>query len=57
MTKYLLETSTCSYLMANHTRVRDRLISAQSTDYPFTYPIMRGEILFGVELLPVGRRR
>ena len=57
MTKYLLETSTCSYLMANHTRIRDRLTSAQSTDYPFTCPIVRGEILFGVELLPVGRRR
>ena len=57
MTKYLLETSTCSYLMANHTRVKDQLISAQSTDYPFTCPIVRGEILFGVELLPVGRRR
>ena len=57
MTKYLLETSTCSYLMANHTRVKDHLTSAQVTDYPFTCPIVRGEILFGVELLPVGRRR
>ena len=57
MTKYLLETSTCSYLMANHTQVKDRLTSAQVTDYPFTCPIVRGEILFGVELLPVGRRR
>ena len=57
MTKYLLETSTCSYLMANHIRVKDRLTSAQVTDYPFTCPIVRGEILFGVELLPVGRRR
>ena len=57
MIKYLLETSTCSYLMANHTRVKDRLASAQATDYPFTCPIVRGEILFGIELLPVGRRR
>ena len=53
MIKYLLETSTCSYLMANHTRVKDRLASAQATDYPFTCPIVRGEILFGIELLPV----
>ena len=57
MTKYLLETSTCSYLMANHTRVKDRLTSAQVSDYPFTCPIVCGEILFGVELLPAGRRR
>ena len=57
MTKYLLETSTCSYLMANHPRVKARLASAQVADYPFTCPIVRGEILFGVELLPVGRRR
>ena len=57
MIKYLLETSTCSYLMANHTRVKDRLTSAQVTDYPFTCPIVRGEILFGIELLPIGRRR
>ena len=57
MTKYLVETSTCSYLMAHHTRVKDRLTSAQVTDYLFTCPIVRGEILFGIELLPVGRRR
>ena len=57
MTKYLLETSICSYLMANHPRVKARLASAQVADYPFTCPIVRGEILFGVELLPVGRRR
>ena len=43
--------------MANHTRVKDRLTSVQVTDYPFTCPIVRGEILFGIELLPVGRRR
>lgn len=57
MIKYLLETSTCSYLMANHVEVKTRLASAQVNDYPFTCPIVRGEILFGVERLPVGRRR
>ena len=57
MTKYLLETSTCSYLMANHPQVKACLASVQVADYPFTCPIVRGEILFGVELLPVGRRR
>ena len=43
--------------MANHTRVKDCLTSAKITDYPFTCPIVRGEILFGIELLPAGRRR
>ena len=57
MIKYLLEASTCSYLMANHVAVKARLASAQVNDYPFTCPIVRGEILYGVERLPVGRRR
>ena len=55
--KYLLETSTFSYLMANHAQVKNRLISVQATDYLFTCPTVGGEILFGVELLPVGQRR
>ena len=57
MMKYLLETSTCSYLMANHTQVKNRLTSVQVTDYLFTCPIVRGEILFGIERLSAGRRR
>ena len=57
MMKYLLETSTCSYLMANRTQVKNRLTSVQVTDCLFTCPIVRGEILFGVELLPAGRGR
>ena len=57
MMKYLLETSTCSYLMANRTQVKNRLTSVQVTDYLFTCPIVRGEILFGIEVLPIGRRR
>ena len=43
--------------MANNPRVKARLLSVQVADYPFICPIVRGEILFGVELLPVGRRR
>ena len=57
MIKYLLETSTCSYLMANNVEVKARLASALVYDYPFTCPIVRGEILYGVERLPIGRRR
>jgi tRNA(fMet)-specific endonuclease VapC len=57
MTKYLLETSTCSYLMANHPRVKARLLSVQIADYPFICSIVRGEILFGVHRMPIGRKR
>ena len=57
MIKYLLETSTCSYLMANHTQVKNRLTSVQVTDYLFTCPIVRGEILFGIERLVSGHKR
>ena len=57
MIKYLWETTTCSCLMANNAQVKNRLTSVQVTDYLFTCPIVRGEILFGVELLPAGRRR
>ena len=57
MKKYLLETSTCSYLMANHVQVKARLASVQVTDYPFTCPIVCGEILYGLERLPAGHKR
>ena len=57
MIKYLLETTTCSYLMANHAQVKNRLTSVQVTDYLFTCPIVRGEILFGIERLASGRKR
>jgi len=43
--------------MANHVEVKTRLASAQVNDYPVTCPIVRGEILFGVERLPIERRR
>ena len=57
MIKYLLETSTCSYLMANNPRVKARLLSVQVADYPLICSIVRGEILFGIERMPVGRKR
>ena len=43
--------------MGNQARVKNRLASVQITDYLFTCPIVRGEILFGIEVLPIGRRR
>jgi tRNA(fMet)-specific endonuclease VapC len=57
MNKYLLETSTCSLLMEENPRVKGRLDSLAESDYPFTCPIVRGEILFGIVRPPAGKRR
>lgn len=57
MNEYLLETSTCSFLMANHPQVKTHLASVNANDYIFTCTIVHGEILFGIERLPKGRKR
>ena len=55
---YLLETSTCSLVMAHAPRVVARLASlSENDDYVFTCTIVKGEILFGIERLPTGRKR
>ena len=55
---YLLDTSTCSLLMANAPHVTAHSDSLSDlNDYLFTCPIVRGEILFGIQRLPTGRRR
>ncbi|MDE0323264.1 MAG: type II toxin-antitoxin system VapC family toxin [Candidatus Poribacteria bacterium] len=57
MNKYLLDTSTCSLLMQDNSRVKGRLDSLTESDYHFTCPIVKGEILFGIGRLPDGKRR
>ena len=57
MDKYLLDTSTCSSLMQNIPRVKERLNSLTESDYHFTCPIVKGEILFGIGRLPAGKKR
>jgi tRNA(fMet)-specific endonuclease VapC len=57
MNKYLLDTSTCNLLMKDNPRVRGRLDSLTESDYHFTCPIVKGEILFGIGRLPAGKRR
>ena len=57
MNKYLLDTSTCSLLMQDNPRVEGRLDSLTESEYPFTCPIVKGEILFGIGRLPAGKRR
>jgi predicted nucleic acid-binding protein len=46
MSKYLLETTTCSRLMVDDPLVETRLASAQINDEVFTCPIVKGEIRY-----------
>ena len=57
MNKYLLETSTLSLLMKDIPEVKGRLNSLTESDYPFTCPIVKGEILFGIARLSAGKRQ
>ena len=51
---YLLETSTCSFLMAHVPYVTAHFDSLSDlNDYLFTCTIVRGEILFGIQQLPM----
>ena len=55
---YLLDTSTCSLLMAHVPHVTNHLNNLSDfSDYVFTCTIVRGEILFGIQKLPIGHRR
>ena len=57
MSRYLLETTTCSRLMENEPTVKRHLESLTDLDYSFTIPIVHGEILYGIERLPTGKRK
>ena len=57
MNNYLLDTSTCSLLMQENSRVKGRFDSLTESDYHFTCPIVKGEIMFGIVRLPDGKRR
>lgn len=55
---YLLDSSTCSLLMAHTPNVIAHLASTSDVnDYVFTCTIVRGEILYGIQRLPFGNRR
>ena len=43
--------------MKDTPEVKRRLDSLTESDYPFTCPIVKGEILFGIVRLPDGKRR
>ncbi len=43
--------------MADNPKVKEHLNSLAESDYLFTCPIVRGEILFGIVRLPAGKRQ
>lgn len=57
MTTYLLDTTTFSFLMREDPAVRGRLERLSTADRVLICAIVRGEILYGIERLPHGKRR
>jgi len=54
---FLLDSNAFSDLMRKHPKVESRLAALEPEDKVVTCPIVRGEILYGIERLPEGRRR
>src|SRR5688572_6992554 len=53
----LFDTSAFSDFMRQHPRIDERLASLSAQDRIVTCAIVRGEILFGIERMPSGKRR
>src|SRR5579863_9613592 len=54
---YLLDTTAFSDLMREHRKVTARFASLSPAGRVFINPIVRGEILFGLRVMPDGRRK
>jgi toxin FitB len=54
---WLLDTNAISDLMRSAPRIEDWIAGLHSGDRVITCTIVRGEVLFGIALLPQGRRR
>jgi tRNA(fMet)-specific endonuclease VapC len=54
---YLLDTTAFSDLMREHPRVVQHVADTPVSDRVLICSIVRGEILFGIERLPLGNRR
>jgi tRNA(fMet)-specific endonuclease VapC len=54
---YLIETTTFSRLMRRDVRVRARIAALHPVDLAVICPVTRGEIMYGLERLPQGKRR
>lgn len=54
---FLLDSNAVSDLMREDARVEARIQALRPTDKVITCPIVRGEVLYGIERLPEGKRR
>lgn len=54
---FLLDANAVSDLMVNHPDVTGRLDAVDERDDVLTCIIVRGEVLFGIERIPAGRKR
>jgi tRNA(fMet)-specific endonuclease VapC len=54
---YLLDTTTFSDLMREHAKVASRMATLSPTGRVFICTIVRGEVCYGLERMPKGRKR
>ena len=54
---FLLDTNAVSDAMKEHPRIKARLAALDPADGAITCTVVVGEILFGIERLPAGKRR
>ncbi len=54
---YLFDTNAVSDVMRGEPRIQARLLLVSSPDEAAICPIIRGELLYGIDRLPVGKRR
>jgi predicted nucleic acid-binding protein len=54
---YRFDTNAVSDLMTEHPRLRSRMAAMAMSDRAVICPVVRGEILHGIERLPAGKRR
>ncbi|MBI3272446.1 MAG: type II toxin-antitoxin system VapC family toxin [Planctomycetes bacterium] len=57
MRRYLLDSSTLSYIVEEHSTVQARVKALAEDDRAIICAVVRGEVLFGVQRLPRGKRR
>ena len=57
MATYLLDTTAFSALVKEHTLAKARLAGREATDRIVICTVVRGEVLYGLELMPHGRRK
>ncbi|MGB7947357.1 MAG: type II toxin-antitoxin system VapC family toxin [Candidatus Binatia bacterium] len=57
MAAYLLDTTAFSALVKENPRAKARLAALEATDRVVICTVVRGEVLYGLELMPDGRRK